>query len=138
MVESGRQESAHSSRGLGGATLEDLIRVTEQRVIAEQQGARLLGTILDKQDLCVTAVDVNSEHVRELQLAIGRLEAMVIGISEYLAALAGRDHREVAEIRERLLNGLAKHPPAPGVSFGDSADVDIGGDMVGGDQQKGR
>jgi len=52
---------------------------------------------------------------------------MVSLMAQYMAIVAGRDTDQVDAITRELLSKT-------GISFGDSAQVGVGGDMVGGDK----
>lgn len=123
----------NSKKGNGG-TLQDLIRVTEERTRAEERVRVILSRIADDQEQVSGELTTLSERVAMLSNCIAGLQQMIAIIVEYMAVLAGRDQAEVREIRERLLDKLTD---TSGIAFGDSASVGIGGDMVGGDKEKG-
>ena len=123
----------NNKRGNGG-TLQDLIRVTEERTRAEERVRAILSRIADDQEQVSGGLATLSKQVAMLSNCIAGLQQMIAIIVEYMAVLAGRDQAEVREIRERLLDKLTD---TSGIAFGDSASVGIGGDMVGGDKEKG-
>lgn len=110
------------------ARIEDLIRVTEQRTRAEERVSNLLQSIEQGQDTLRSEVKALSGQVDTLSRCVSGIQTMVILVAQYMAVVAGQDTSQVQAILQDL---LAKS----GITFGDSAHVDVGGDMVGGSKE---
>jgi len=111
----------------------ELIKVTEERTLAEERVRMMLTEITTGQDGVRSEVGHLANQLVMLSRCIEGLQQMITIVVEYMAVIAGRDHDEIREIRERLLASLAGK--GDGISFGEHAKVGIGGDVVGGDQK---
>lgn len=109
-------------------TIEQLIKVTEDRVRAEERVGALLREIKAGQEQQVSQLMRLSAQVDTFSRCVSGLQQMLTVVAEYMAVLAGKDGQQVRDITESLLQ-------RSGVSFGTGTKVDIGGDMVGGDKK---
>lgn len=107
-----------------------LIEVTEQRVRAEERVRQLLVGIEGGQDTLRQDIRQLSGQVDTLSRCVSGIQQMVVVIAQYMAIVAGKDSEQVQEIIREL---LAKS----GITFADSAQVDVVGDMVGGGKKGG-
>jgi hypothetical protein len=114
--------------------IEDLIRVTEERALAEERVRMLLSGIAQGQGVARTEMTNLSKQVTTLSLCVNGLQQMISTVFEYMAVIAGRDQDEIRLIRERLLEGVTDKS---GITFGEGVRVGVTGDMIGGDQKEG-
>lgn len=118
--------SEHPANG----SIQELIKVTEQRARAEERVARLLQSVERNQTECKQDLQGLVEQVVAMGRCLNAVQQMLVMIAEYMAIMAVRDSDQVQSITQQLLT-------RSGINFGDEAQVDIGGDMVGGDQKGG-
>lgn len=104
-----------------------LIEVTERRVRAEERVRQLLVGIEEGQSTLREDIRSLSRQVETLSRCVGGIQQMVVLITQYMAIVAGKDTEQVGDIMKDLL-------ARSGITFADSAHVDIGGDMVGGNK----
>lgn len=120
---------ANQQRSGNGGTLEQLIRVTEERTRAEERVRSLLAGIERGQAELSMEIKALSTQVEILSRCVSGIQNMCVLISQYMAVVAGQDTDQVQGIIKELLG-------KSGISFADGAHVGIGGDMVGGDKGK--
>lgn len=104
-----------------------LIEVTERKVREEERVRQLLVGIEGGQVTLRDDIRSLSQQVETLSRCVGGIQQMVSLMAQYMAIVAGRDTDQVDAITRELLSKT-------GISFGDSAQVGVGGDMVGGDK----
>lgn len=114
--------------------LQDLIQVTEERTRAEERVRSLLSRIAEDQAGVRDELSGLAAQVLALSHHLVGLQQMIAVVVDYMAVIAGRDQAETREMRDRMLDRITR---TSGITFGDRASVDIGGDMVGGDETKG-
>lgn len=112
-------------------SIERLIRVTEERTRAELRVQDLLLKIEQGQSDLQKDIRSLSKCVDNLETAVGATQQMVVLVAQYMAVMAGRDSDQVEAIVADL---IAK----TGMSVGNSAHIDIAGDMLGGDKNEGK
>jgi hypothetical protein len=133
----------HPSNIGGEDRITKLIQVTEERTRMEERVANMLREARECDRDILAELRSMREDLAQLLVKIEVVLSNSVLLAQLIGAWASDDHGRMDRLQDRIVNGWASrgerdiHIDSGGVRFGDRSDVDVGGDMIGGDKEDG-